>query len=538
MSIPTNSFAVPYTGFAQSTDAAFSSVRTNLLLSPGIEANTVQAFNSVTTNTFFANNVNTTNVTATGNVTASGTTTSAKVTVNGAGGNALEVTTGGTQVQALSANSAQVTTELGAQLVTADEIEADVELRASNALQLPVDKPNPVGGVKGGLLQYDTTRGVQVYDGTQWVNVGSASVVPETRATLIPGSGQPVDYLAVDAAFIGDVYNVADEAQFAAALAAATDDDIIRLTASFNLNNQYTITRELKFDLNALELGVHWQNNTYTFRIEAPNKDVVFEGGAIIRHSGSASGSSTTLFAFNGPDNRLFFNGVLIEYGELCVTMTNGSVYAQSSIFRYRGAHGQSASNSYRTVLCSGASTAAHYVYFEDCKFDSVAASGSENLRVVFYNTGGLVSVTGGSCTFTDCQIQTAHRVQALAFYEACCGGLTRGTHKLHIDNCVLDNTGARNQLALVLQTTQYGSLNSFERISLKHNTFQRHDDDKGLLYFDMTGTYPAGSTDVFMFANVHPALTAPGPTRQLVSTDGLIRGSTALYGIHLQKHV
>lgn len=522
MSISTRSFSQPYSStYGQSATPAFDSVEANLLRAPVVQANSVTAYTSVQTPLLDTSVVTAANVqTATLAVTGPG--ISVQVSNNAIIGGAL------------TANSAQVTTSLGADTMIAQSVESE------EVLAVPRDKRSPAVAyvLKDGCLQYDSaTKSLEVFSG-EWNPVGSKSAVPETVSTLIPGSGEPVDFVQVLNLFgSGTVYNVNDEASFAAALAAAADDDTIRLTANITLTNQYTISKELIFDLSGRQLFVPWVSNTYSFLITGANKDVVFQGGGIVYGSGSAAGSSTTLFACNA-NTRLFLSSTLVQYGEFCVTGTSNSIYANNVIFQYVGGKGQSGSNSYRTVLCSGATTTAHYLYFANCIFDAVTANGNENLRVVFYNTGGGVSVTGGSLTFTNCEFRSPHRIQALAFYESCLGGPARGSHQLQIDNCVLDSQGARNQLALIFSNPgPHTPLNSFDHITLKHNTFQRHDDDKGLLYLDISGTYPAGSTDVFIFKNVTAPLAAPGATRQLISVDGIVRGATTVYGVHLQKH-
>ena len=421
------------------------------------------------------------------------------------------------------------------------------DLSVTNSLQIPVDS---TATVTQGALQYSTTtNSLQVYKtGDGWVDVGAGAgdeltiPIAETNTTLVGSVDTPVDLVVLNATFNGTVRNVASELEFNNQIAAASDNDVINLTGNITFASVTSITKRLKINLNGFTIFLPIQT-THSMLINVAAKDVYITGGTIRYTVGSAPGSSAILISCIG-GSQVYFHDCVLRYGEFCIFTGSNSLkttlYVGDSqlIYEGNGILGQSGSNSFRTIGLQGMVTRDSYVYVTNCSIFSDGQGGSEVQRVVFcFNQ----LTPSGSITVTGCSINPAHRLQAVVFYEATTNNV-RGDHRLFIDSNNIGTAGLRNQLAIVIQTIRQ-SLNSFDSAFFLENTVERLDDDKGLFFIDTefsTGSggsqAKAGSTDVYIFNNTHPAFPAAGVTRKVISKDGFVRGYVGITSCYLQK--
>jgi hypothetical protein len=417
------------------------------------------------------------------------------------------------------------------------------DLSVSNSFQVPVDSTTSIAQ---GSLQYSTvTNSLQVYKtGDGWVDVGGGKIpIAETNTTLVGSVDTPVDLALLNASFNGTVRNVGSELAFNTELVSAADNDVINLVGNITFAGAPgSVTKRLKINLNGFTMFVPVQV-TSAWLINVAAKDVYITGGTIRYVVGSAPGSSASLISCIG-GSRVYFHDCVLRYGEFCISTGSNSfkttLYVGDSqlIYEGNGILGQSGSNSFRTIGLQGMVTRDSYVYVTNCSIFSEGQGGSETQRVVFcYNQ----PTTSGSITVTACDINPAHRLQAVVFYEATTDNV-RADHRLFIDSNNIGTAGLRNQLALIFQGTRQ-SLNSFDSAFFLENTVGRLDDDKGLFYIDTefsTGAggsqAKAGSTDVYIFNNTHPAIPAAGVTRKIISKDGFVRGFSGITSCYLQK--
>ncbi len=430
------------------------------------------------------------------------------------------------------------------------------ELAATSSVSAPVVQYSPQSTLpasqpKGATAYSDTDNTLYTNDGTQWVKVGGGfNTLAETNEGFVEQSAAVVDLDYYETLFVGTTRLVTNATELNNALAASVDGDIIRL------NNSFTSAVTLTFP--AKSLLIDFQNFTITcdqanvtaFNVNTNGKILVMRRGTFAYLSNNGITDSHVFLAM-GTNAVLWCNQMTFKYGEFAITAgdaglttNNIEIVCQQCTFEYQG-QSTRATNNYAAILCSGMSSSSSYISVVRSTFSSSNAIGSENARLIRLGTN---VIRAGSVLVSECTISTAHRVQAVVYYELpFLANKPRGTHRCIVVRNNLTNAGARNQLVLVIGANlQYEVLNMFDGIYMLENTVARLDDDKGICYIDTVTATPgnafmqanAGSTNVHVYENTLPALPAAGPTRVVISKDGTVRGSSVITSVYLQKLV
>jgi len=391
----------------------------------------------------------------------------------------------------------------------------------------------------------------------QWQKFVSSSIV-ETADGLVTGTDTPVPRTQdirgnqvtapLNGIFTGSVRLVTN-ANFITELTLAADLDVLRFTENVTIPSApLTSNKKILYDLQGFTLFL-FTINAGSFTLQDAGIHYFYNGTIQYTPGSGVVGSSSSLFSTTsgGIGNAVYFENCTLKYGEAVIRgghPTNRvTVYFRNCQLLYDATNVTplpAGGNNYRAVVFDGGMSSTSYIYVDSCTIgiDGPVTGPADNLRAVQLGPG---AVSGGQVTVTNCVINTPQRVQTLTYYE---GGTSsvRTNHRLTLSKNVFTSDGPRNQLFVVIGfSTLRQPLNTFDRVVIVENVFQRHDDDKGIVFIDMSGntsTTPltAGSTDVFMIKNETPVLAPPGATRRLLSQDGLIRGNVAIQAVYFQK--
>lgn len=415
-------------------------------------------------------------------------------------------------------------------------------LTASSLLQIPVD--SELSSATSGALYFNTsTDSLYVRKSGEWDEVGGKIPIAETLPDLISGADEPVNITTLTASFSGTTRTCNSEATLLSALAACVDNDKVQLTSNITITTTpLTIPNTtILLDLNTYTLNIP-AVTTFSIVCSQSGKSLLVQNGTI-NQTGTAGSSSSV---FSNTNGFLYFNNVVINHGEVAISITGSSsnrmiLYCLGCTFHYIKL-GQTA-NVYRTISVGGSVTDSSFVYLKNCTVETDAnIDGGENLRGLIAFTS---CPTNGSLTITNCSVNPAHRMQSLIYMDSFPTTAVRNPYSMMIDHNTIGDAGVREQLLIMISGSVRKPLTNFDSIWFIENVLDRADSNKGLFYIDTTSGY-GGSTDVYIFKNEYPTLKTvdvisgdpyASTLRKLVSKDGFVRGPTTLTSAYLQKY-
>lgn len=368
----------------------------------------------------------------------------------------------------------------------------------------------------------------------------SSNVQRPTELTYLSGVSQPVGLPQLLASYAGAVTGINSQTDLVNWYTAAADGDIGELQSSFALTSSISFP-DKKLLLRSAAGGPYIITYPGNFTITFGNttKETVVQD-CQIQHT-SYTGSTNTLIACGNSLTR--FTDCTLIFVEFGVTFgSSPQLFVKDCTISYDEATGSPTPNSTIRAFytASGlASSTTTYVYIMDCTVNSIGTV-TPVTGLHFVQISGVPE--GADLTITGCTFDTDTRLRSVLFFEGGFSSTARNTG-VYIDNNTITNRNTRDGVVIIFKSEAdpIKPLDRFKSVYIVNNDVQRLDTEKMLLFLDNSfapaGTVMFGSADVNIFNNNVPAVSFTDPTLVSFDYDGLVRGTSTITSVYLNKY-